>query len=183
VGRVVGREEAERLCREARDRGRTVVFTNGCFDVLHRGHVDLLAAARALGDLLVVGMNSDESVRRLKGPDRPWVTEEDRGAVLAALAAVDLVIAFPEDTPRELVERLRPHVLVKGGDYRPEDVVGRESVEASGGRVVIVALTPGRSSTALQGRMNPAPEVTPRPEQARSPGAPSVDTPSGGLVA
>lgn len=183
MGKVVEREEAERLCREARDRGMVVVFTNGCFDVLHRGHVDLLAAARALGDLLVVGVNSDDSVRRLKGPDRPWVSEEDRVAVLAALAAVDLVTLFSEDTPRELVERLRPHVLVKGGDYRPDEVIGRESVEASGGRVVIVPLTPGHSSTELQGRMNKSPAFPPHPELPRPPGAPSVDTPSRGLVA
>jgi D-beta-D-heptose 7-phosphate kinase/D-beta-D-heptose 1-phosphate adenosyltransferase len=149
MGRVASWDEAARLLDEARREGKRIVFTNGCFDLLHRGHVDLLAAARARGDLLVVGLNDDDSVRRLKGEGRPWVRGEDRAAVLAALAAVDLVVLFGEDTPRELVRRLRPHVLVKGGDYRPEDVVGRDEVEAQGGEVVIVPLTEGRSTTGL----------------------------------
>ena len=155
MGRVITREDAVRRAAEMQSAGKTLVFTNGCFDVLHRGHVDLLAAARRLGDALVVGLNSDASVRRLKGPDRPWMDEEDRAAVVAALEAVDFVVVFPEDTPRELIEELRPRVLVKGGDYRREDVVGAERVESDGGRVVIVPLTPGRSSTALRGRLEP----------------------------
>jgi D-beta-D-heptose 7-phosphate kinase/D-beta-D-heptose 1-phosphate adenosyltransferase len=130
-------------------RGGRVVFTNGCFDLLHRGHVDLLAAARAEGDFLVVGLNDDASIRRLKGEDRPWVPAEDRAVVLAALAAVDLVVLFAEDTPRELLRELLPDVLVKGADYRPEEVAGKEEVEAAGGRVVILPLSEGRSTSGL----------------------------------
>jgi D-beta-D-heptose 7-phosphate kinase/D-beta-D-heptose 1-phosphate adenosyltransferase len=146
------RAEAERLAALLRREGKTLVFTNGCFDMLHRGHIDLLAAARRLGDVVAVGINSDASVGRLKGSDRPWMGEEDRAALLAALAAVDWVIVFPEDTPGELIRSLHPHVLVKGGDYRAEDVVGADCVTAEGGRVVIVPLTPDRSSTALRRR-------------------------------
>ena len=155
MGRVITREDAVRRAAEMQTAGKTVVFTNGCFDVLHRGHVDLLVAARRLGDVLVVGINSDASVRRLKGPDRPWMDEEDRATLVAAFEAVDFVVIFPEDTPRELIEALRPRVLVKGGDYKREDVVGAERVESDGGRVVIVPLTPGRSSSALRRRLQP----------------------------
>lgn len=133
--------------RAARD-GR-VVFTNGVFDLLHPGHVDVLTAARALGDALVVGLNSDQSVHRLKGPTRPIRSERDRAYVLAALEVVDAVVIFEQDTPLELIQRLRPDVLVKGGDYRPETVVGRPEVESWGGRVVIVPLTPGQSTTSI----------------------------------
>jgi D-beta-D-heptose 7-phosphate kinase/D-beta-D-heptose 1-phosphate adenosyltransferase len=131
----------------ARD-GRAVVFTNGVFDLLHPGHVDLLCGARAEGDLLVVGLNSDASVRRLnKGPDRPVRAESDRAYVLAALEAVDAVVLFGEDTPLSLVRQLQPDVIVKGGDYTPESVVGAADVRARGGRVVIIPLTPGHSTT------------------------------------
>lgn len=162
MGRVVERDEAARLCRAAQADGKTVVFTNGCFDLVHRGHVDLLAAARALGDLLVVGLNRDASVRRLKGEGRPWVSEEDRAAVLAAFAAVDLVVLFQEDTPKELIGELAPDILVKGGDYRVETVVGRDVVENKGGRVVIIPLTPGRSSTSLRSRISDSGGEAPR---------------------
>ena len=153
MGRVIERTEAQRLAAELKREGKTLVFTNGCFDMLHRGHVDLLAAARQLGDVLAVGINADASVARLKGADRPWMGEGDRAAILAALRAVDWVIVFSEDTPRELIRELHPQVLVKGGDYRAEDVVGADSVTAEGGRVVIVPLTPDRSSTGLRRRM------------------------------
>jgi rfaE bifunctional protein nucleotidyltransferase chain/domain len=129
-------------------RGR-VVFTNGVFDLLHPGHVDLLTAARAEGDALVVGVNGDASVRRLKGAGRPVRTEAERALVLAALEAVDAVAIFEQDTPLELVKALRPDVIVKGGDYTPDTVVGRREVESWGGRVVIVPLTPGQSTTSL----------------------------------
>ena len=125
---------------EARHSGLCTVFTNGCFDILHRGHVELLTRARALGDMLVVGVNSDASVARLKGPRRPIVGQEDRAAILAALAAVDYVIVFDEDTPAAVIARLRPDVLVKGTDYRMEDIVGKAEVEEMGGRVVRIPL-------------------------------------------
>jgi D-beta-D-heptose 7-phosphate kinase/D-beta-D-heptose 1-phosphate adenosyltransferase len=133
-------------------RGFKLVFTNGCFDILHRGHVELIARARELGDRLVVGLNSDDSVRRLKGPSRPLQPELDRAACLAGLAAVDGVVIFGEDTPAELIAELRPDVLVKGGDYRPADVVGRQTVEAGGGRVVIIPLIAGRSTSEIVAR-------------------------------
>lgn len=126
-----------------------VVFTNGVFDLLHPGHVDVLEGARREGAHLIVGVNSDASVRRLnKGPERPIRSEAERAYVLAALAAVDCVVVFDEDTPAELVAALQPDVIVKGGDYRPEDVAGADTVLARGGRVVIIPLTPGHSTTA-----------------------------------
>jgi D-beta-D-heptose 7-phosphate kinase/D-beta-D-heptose 1-phosphate adenosyltransferase len=127
-----------------------VVFTNGVFDLLHAGHVALLEAARAAGDALVVGVNSDASVRRLgKGADRPLVAEGERARLLAALAAVDCVVLFDEDTPLALIERLHPDVLVKGADYAREAIVGAAEVEGWGGRVVRVPLVEGKSTTGL----------------------------------
>jgi D-beta-D-heptose 7-phosphate kinase/D-beta-D-heptose 1-phosphate adenosyltransferase len=137
----------ERLLDGARRAGRRIVFTNGCFDVLHAGHVDLLRQARAFGDLLVVGLNDDASVRRLKGPGRPVNGLGARAAVLGGLASVDYVVAFGEDTPAEIIERVRPDVLVKGEDWRDKGVVGRELVEGYGGRVELVPLTEGFSTT------------------------------------
>ena len=137
----------ERLLDSARHAGRKIVFTNGCFDVLHAGHVDLLRQARAFGDLLVVGLNDDASVRRLKGAGRPVNPLQARAAVLGGLASVDYVVAFAEDTPKEVIERVRPDVLVKGEDWRDKGVVGREFVESRGGRVELVRLTEGFSTT------------------------------------
>jgi rfaE bifunctional protein nucleotidyltransferase chain/domain len=151
---VFDREGARRW-REAQ-RG-AVVFTNGVFDLLHPGHVDVLTAARAEGDALVVGLNSDASVRRLKGPTRPVRGEADRAVLLAALECVDAVVVFDEDTPRELVGALLPDVIVKGGDYAPETVVGADVVTARGGRVVIVPITPGHSTTSTIERVRTAP--------------------------
>ena len=132
----------------------TVVFTNGVFDLLHPGHIDVLFGARAQGDVLVVGVNSDASVRRLeKGPERPIRSEAERAYVLAGLAAVDAVVVFDEDTPLELVTALQPDVIVKGGDYAPESVVGGDVVRARGGRVVIIPLTPGQSTTSIVQRL------------------------------
>ena len=134
--------------------GGCVVFTNGVFDLLHPGHVDLLCGARAEGDHLVVGVNSDASVRRLgKGPERPVRAQGDRALVLAALEAVDAVVVFDEDTPLELVKSLEPDVIVKGGDYTPESVVGAAEVSARGGRVVIIPVTPGHSTTSTIERL------------------------------
>ena len=136
--------------RRWRDRVRgPVVFTNGVFDLIHPGHVDVLIAARAAGDALLVGVNSDASVRRLKGAERPVRGQAERALVLAALESVDAVAVFDEDTPLELINATRPDVIVKGGDYTPETVVGRREVESWGGRVVIVPLTPGQSTTAI----------------------------------
>lgn len=126
-----------------------LVFTNGVFDLLHPGHVDVLTGARMHGAHLLVGLNSDDSVRRLKGPTRPVRTEAERAYVLAALECVDAVVLFCEDTPRELVRWLQPDVMVKGGDYTAENVIGASDVLAHGGRVVIIPLTPGQSTTGI----------------------------------
>ncbi|MFQ6613487.1 MAG: D-glycero-beta-D-manno-heptose 1-phosphate adenylyltransferase [Fidelibacterota bacterium] len=132
-----------------RQDGAVVVFTNGCFDVLHRGHVDLLTRAARLGDYLVVGLNSDRSVRALKGPDRPYQAENDRAVMMDAMKGVDLVILFDEDTPLALIQALKPAILVKGGDYREEEIVGAPEVRSWGGRVEIIPFLPGYSSTSL----------------------------------
>lgn len=140
------RDEA-RGWREAQ-RGR-VVFTNGVFDILHPGHVDVLTAARASGDALVVGLNTDASVRRLKGPERPVRSESERAYVLAALEAVDAVVMFDEDTPLELVLLLRPDVIAKGGDYTVDQIVGAGEVRGWGGEALVIPLTPGQSTTSI----------------------------------
>ena len=137
-----------RFGREKRN-GRRVVFTNGCFDLLHPGHLETLEKARALGDLLVVGVNSDRSVREMKGAGRPIVPEQERAEVLAALECVDAVVIFDEPTPRETVLALLPDVLVKGGDWASDRIIGREEVEAAGGRVVSVPVVAGYSTSAM----------------------------------
>jgi rfaE bifunctional protein nucleotidyltransferase chain/domain len=142
------RAERDRLHAE----GRTLVFTNGCFDILHRGHADYLAFARSQGDALVVGLNSDASVRRAKGPTRPVNPEQDRAYVLGSLRAVDFVVIFEEDEPRDLISQILPDVLVKGKDWA-HYVSGREIVEANGGRVVLAEMVEGRSTTATIERM------------------------------
>ncbi len=152
-GKILGRDDLVSRAATWRMAGKRIVFTNGCFDLLHAGHLSLLSQAAKLGDVLVLAINSDASVRRLKGPERPLVPQEDRAAVLAALTFVDAVTIFDEDTPLEVLQSVRPHVLVKGGDYRLEDVVGRELMEATGGRVALVPLTPEKSTTALVERI------------------------------
>jgi D-beta-D-heptose 7-phosphate kinase/D-beta-D-heptose 1-phosphate adenosyltransferase len=142
---------AERLAEWRRARLR-IGFTNGCFDLLHRGHVKLMAEARAACDKLVVGLNSDASVKRLKGPERPIQDVASRADVLAALEAVDLVVVFEEDTPLELIRQVRPAVLVKGGDYTRDKVVGHDIVEADGGEVILIDLVPGHSTTSMVAR-------------------------------
>jgi len=152
--KIISREDAARWVRELQTRGLKVVFTNGCFDLLHPGHVDYLEEARSLGDALIVAVNTDASVRRLgKGPARPLNPESDRARVLAALAAVDRVVLFDEDTPHEILTELKPDVLVKGGDYRLEEVVGREIVLARGGQVMILPFREGYSTTVLLDRL------------------------------
>ena len=138
-----------RIIRRAQRQGRTVVFTNGCFDLVHAGHVKLLERARRQGDCLVVGLNSDRSVRQLKGPGRPVIGQEDRALLLAALACVDYVTIFNDLTPKRLIEQLRPRVLIKGADWNASAIVGRQMVEGYGGRVVRVPLVRGYSTTRL----------------------------------
>jgi D-beta-D-heptose 7-phosphate kinase / D-beta-D-heptose 1-phosphate adenosyltransferase len=151
--KILSREDLAARAESWRVSGRRIVFTNGCFDLLHAGHLALLHEAAALGDVLVLAINSDESVRRLKGPSRPVVPEADRAALLAALTCVDAVTIYSEDTPLETLAIVRPHVLVKGQDYTAEQVVGRELVEAAGGRVALVPLLPQKSTTALVQRI------------------------------
>lgn len=131
------------------EKGKKIVFTNGCFDILHRGHVTYLNQARDLGDLLIVGINSDESVKRLKGPERPVNMLEDRAYVLSALKSVDYVIPFEEDTPLNLINLIMPDILVKGGDYTIDRIVGAQEVLAHGGRVEIIPFVPGKSTSAI----------------------------------
>jgi D-beta-D-heptose 7-phosphate kinase/D-beta-D-heptose 1-phosphate adenosyltransferase len=146
---VLSRRDAVRAVRRAQRRGERVVFTNGCFDLLHVGHVRSLAEARSLGDRLVVGVNSDASVRRLKGAERPLLPGRQRAEVLAALACVDWVVIFGQDTPLSLIRALRPDVLAKGGDWRIDEIVGREDVESWGGRVERLRVVPGARTTKL----------------------------------
>jgi D-beta-D-heptose 7-phosphate kinase/D-beta-D-heptose 1-phosphate adenosyltransferase len=134
---------------EWRRQGLRIGFTNGCFDILHPGHIKLLAGAHAACDRLIVGLNSDASVRRLKGHERPMQDVHARAEVLAAIEAVDLVVVFEQDTPLDLIRRVRPKVLAKGGDYRREEVVGREIVESDGGEVILIELLPGFSTTRI----------------------------------
>ena len=132
-----------------RQADRTIVFTNGCFDILHAGHVDLLQKARSLGDVLVVGLNTDASVKRLKGVTRPLQNENDRASILSGLESVDALVLFDEETPLQLIRDLKPDILVKGGDYTVETVVGHEDVLARGGRVELIPLVEGRSTTNI----------------------------------
>ena len=151
---VTGEEELTDVLAALREAGRRIVMTNGCFDLIHPGHIRYLQQAAALGDLLVVAVNDDDSVKRLKGESRPVNTVQDRMAVLAALEAVDYVVPFSEDTPARLIERLAPDVLVKGGDYTVEQVAGHESVLSRGGEVAILDFVPGHSTTGLINRLN-----------------------------
>ena len=152
--KVVTREAAARWVQEQQDQGQRVVFTNGCFDLLHPGHVAYLEQARSLGKALIVGVNTDASARRLdKGRGRPLTPETDRARVLAALACVDRVVLFNEDTPLELITLLKPDILVKGGDYKLSEIVGRAEVEARGGQVLTLPFVPGHSTTALLQRL------------------------------
>jgi D-beta-D-heptose 7-phosphate kinase/D-beta-D-heptose 1-phosphate adenosyltransferase len=152
--RLLSRETL--VARFGPPRDGTVVFTNGCFELLHRGHVEYLAQAKALGDVLVVGLNSDASVQRLRGAGRPLVAEADRAAVLVALRSVDAVTLFDEDTPLELISTLLPDVLVKGGDYDLDGIVGREVVEEAGGEVRALPFVEGHSTTSILDRLKDA---------------------------
>ena len=156
VGQLGGRgsklvtlDQLERLAGAHRARGEKLVMTNGCFDLLHVGHVSYLGEAAQLGDKLIVGLNSDASVRRLKGSTRPVIDQHDRAAMLAALACVDYIVLFDADTPHDLLRRIRPDVLVKGGTYQPDEVIGHEIVEGYGGRVCVTRLVEGISTSAI----------------------------------
>ena len=149
IGKLQSRPALQKRLTALRRRGKRIVFTNGCFDLIHPGHVRYLRAAKRLGDVLVVGLNSDASVRRLKGPQRPLVAQRDRGEVLAALEMVDYVTVFDEDTPYQLIRALQPDVLVKGGDWAPDRIVGADIVRARGGRVRSLKFAKGYSTTAL----------------------------------
>lgn len=155
--KILHRQELIRERELLRGEGKSLVFTNGCFDLLHPGHVRYLAEARGLGDALVVALNSDRSVRVLKGEGRPILNEKERADVIAALEAVDYVIVFDEETPRELVAELLPDVLVKGGDWLMDQIVGREEVEAAGGRVISLRYLEGSSSTDIIERIKRLP--------------------------
>jgi rfaE bifunctional protein nucleotidyltransferase chain/domain len=146
-------EQARRLVDELRASGKTIVFTNGVFDLLHVGHLRYLQHARAIGDALLVGVNSDRSVRQIKGPGRPITAEAERAEILEALACVDGAVIFDEETPRNLILAIQPDVLVKGADWAEDAIVGRDIVEARGGRVVRVAIEPGHSTTRIVDRI------------------------------
>jgi rfaE bifunctional protein nucleotidyltransferase chain/domain len=151
---AVSAQEFLAQVKPLRERGGKVVFTNGCFDILHPGHVTYLQAARALGDALVLGLNSDASVRRQeKGVERPILTEEERAAILLGLRSVDYVIVFDDDTPLALIEEILPDILVKGGDWPLDQIVGRDAVEAAGGRACTIPFVEGKSTTSIVERI------------------------------
>jgi len=147
--KILTREALAHLCAGWRVKGYRIVFTNGVFDLLHKGHIAILLEAASAGDRLVIGLNTDASVQRLKGPSRPVQVQDDRALIMASQAYVDAVTLFDEDTPLELIKAIRPDVIVKGGDYTPDQVVGRDIVESYGGKVIIVPLEEGRSTTGI----------------------------------
>ncbi len=148
-GKLKSLEEIKAIAVSARTNGKKVAFTNGCFDLLHRGHVHVLRAARACADLLIVGINSDQSVKHIKGPTRPVLPESDRCELLGAMEMVDFVVLFNEPDPHNLISAIRPDVLVKGGDWNTEKIIGADMVEEAGGRVVVVPYIKGFSTTEI----------------------------------
>ncbi len=153
MGRITDLLELKVLVAKARGEGKKVVLTNGCFDILHRGHLHLLKEAKKLGDLLLVAINSDSSVKNIKGPNRPILPETERAELVAALELVDYVTVFPEPDPYEVIKELRPDVLVKGGDWDHDRVVGKDIVEGDGGKVTIIPLLPSYSTTTIVERI------------------------------
>ncbi|HID95157.1 MAG TPA: D-glycero-beta-D-manno-heptose 1-phosphate adenylyltransferase [Candidatus Latescibacteria bacterium] len=149
MGKVVALEDLVEIRSRLKSEGKRVIFTNGCFDILHRGHVHYLKKAKARGDVLIVGLNSDSSVRRLKGEGRPIIPEEDRAAVLAGLEAVDYVCIFEEETPARLISKLVPDLLVKGSDWAPDQIVGRDTVTSAGGEVLTIDELPSISTSSI----------------------------------
>lgn len=150
---IVDRKEITEICEQLRNEGKKLVFTNGCFDIIHAGHVYYLTEAKKLGDVLIVGLNTDDSVRRLKGHSRPINDEQDRAVVLNALKPVDYVVLFDEDTPIELIKQVRPDFLVKGADYERKNIVGADFVESYGGRVATIEFVEGKSTTNIINKM------------------------------
>ncbi len=146
---LISRSILAEVCQELRLADKRIVFTNGCFDILHSGHVAYLEVAKKFGDILIIGLNTDASVRRLKGESRPVNSENDRAIVINALKSVDYVVLFDEDTPLELISLLLPDVLAKGGDYTPDTIVGADVVRQNGGNVVVIPLVAGKSTTAI----------------------------------
>ncbi len=151
--KILNTIDLQRMLTIWRFKNHQVVFTNGCFDILHRGHVEYLSQAATFGDKLIVGMNSDHSVRQLKGPDRPVQDEDTRALILAMLPMVQAVILFDEETPHNLIDQVKPDVLVKGGDYKAEEIVGADLVKASGGQVVIIPFVEGHSTSEIIDRL------------------------------
>lgn len=147
--KILGSKKLSGILKRLRLKGKKIVFTNGCFDILHAGHVDYLSRAKALGDILVIGLNSDSSVKKIKGSCRPINDERDRARVLSSLACVDYISIFGESTPERLIKELRPDVLAKGGDWRPKDIVGGDFVRACGGKVKSISFVKGYSTTSL----------------------------------
>ncbi|MFO7656840.1 MAG: D-glycero-beta-D-manno-heptose 1-phosphate adenylyltransferase [Bacteroidales bacterium] len=151
--KILLNEQLDQYLAVWRFRGYKIVFTNGCFDILHRGHIEYLAKAKKYGDILFIGLNTDDSVKRLKGDNRPLQDEDTRALILAALKFVDYISLFNEDTPYELIKKVQPHVLVKGSDYKPEEIVGYDIVKAKGGEVKTIDFVEGFSSTSLIKKM------------------------------
>ena len=147
--KILQGKDLERWLAIARFQNKKIVFTNGCFDILHKGHIEYLSAAADLGDLLIIGLNSDESVKRLKGSSRPYLDGDTRALILASLGFVAVVVFFDTDTPYELIRTVAPDILVKGGDYRVEEIVGYDLVAGKGGKVITIPITPGYSSTRV----------------------------------
>jgi D-beta-D-heptose 7-phosphate kinase/D-beta-D-heptose 1-phosphate adenosyltransferase len=154
VGQIRKLQQLKALVTKARARGKTVVLTNGCFDLLHRGHLHLIRESKKLGDLLIVAVNSDSSVKKIKGPNRPILPETERAELLAALELVDYVTVFSEPDPYHIIDELRPDVLVKGSDWAQDRVIGREIVEGDGGKVAIIPLLPSHSTTSIIERIS-----------------------------
>jgi rfaE bifunctional protein nucleotidyltransferase chain/domain len=150
---ILSKGDLNDLVRELSNPNKKVVFTNGCFDILHRGHIEYLSKAKDLGDVLVIGLNTDDSVSRLKGPHRPLQDEVSRAHIMAALEFVDYVVYFNEDTPYELIKKVQPDVLVKGADYKIEDIVGYDIVMAKGGTVETIDFLPGYSTSAIEAKI------------------------------
>ena len=155
--KIVNWDQARQRCEEWHNKDESIVFTNGCFDLLHKGHVQYLEQAAELGDHLVIGLNSDDSTMRLKGPNRPINRQDSRAFVMAAMGFVDAVVVFDEDTPAELIHLLSPDVLVKGGDYNPDEIVGADHVRAKGGRVIVLSFLEGFSTTSIEKKIRNTP--------------------------